>query len=518
MNQQETLALWKQGKESWNSWALKMLAERQQLEDTGKWYLEEAEAGHRVGGNQFTREWLGRARAIFSTSSNPLHSAHNPDFISVEFPGDVIFDNAQFNGAVNFSHANIHGSASFRNAIFTGESTFSDVTFSGNGLFENAAFNENTRFEGAIFRRNAIFRKTKFRCYAASFKSCHFKWSANFDESTFQNNAFFGNAVFEGTAIFNAASIGGLSSFRSAEFFSSSTFHETKFHGPSGFGLCQFHKHAFFSHADFCGTATFRLSSFHADVHFESTTFSKPANFSETFFGESTSFYSAQVHQSLDLTKSEFLYVPDFRQMHCSEAPLFDEIIIKHGKYKKIKKPPFESTASQLSISAKYRALKRLAIQGHDHKHEVEFFAEELRSKRLMIYKPTDPNWWLSHCFENLSNYGQSIVVPLLWWLLTVAVSALMYIATTTPLDALRSNRCVEGAGSQINSAYQLAFSKGLLIPSLSDRTIITQAYNCLYGDIVPGIVSVISGIQSLASTILIFLFILGLRNRFKLK
>ena len=37
MNREETLALWKQGKEAWNSWAEGMLAQRKKLEEAGEW-------------------------------------------------------------------------------------------------------------------------------------------------------------------------------------------------------------------------------------------------------------------------------------------------------------------------------------------------------------------------------------------------------------------------------------------------------------------------------------------------
>ena len=37
MNKEESLALYKKGREAWNAWAREMLAQREKLMETGQW-------------------------------------------------------------------------------------------------------------------------------------------------------------------------------------------------------------------------------------------------------------------------------------------------------------------------------------------------------------------------------------------------------------------------------------------------------------------------------------------------
>lgn len=309
--------------------------------------------------------------------------------------------------------------------------------------------------------------------------------------------------MFQGHTYFHEAHFLGIADFSSATF-----------KGSSGFSNSTFELEASFSNVWFEQNSWFREVIFIEEASFSSSVFAKLTNFSKASFRSTASFNSVQIKQGFDLTGATFSKVPDFRQAHCAEALLLDDIripssISMSGRHEK--SPNYE-------VPANYRALKRLAIQGHDHEHEVEFFAEELKARRLMVDKPNTASWWLSFLYEELSDYGRSIAKPLLYWVGLVVLSALLYIASAIPLDAERAQECIAGAGSQVNTAYQLAFAKGLLISGLADRTIVTQAYDCLYGDIIPGSATVVASIQTLLSAILLFLLLLGIRNRFKLK
>jgi lipid-A-disaccharide synthase-like uncharacterized protein len=92
------------------------------------------------------------------------------------------------------------------------------------------------------------------------------------------------------------------------------------------------------------------------------------------------------------------------------------------------------------SISARWRALKRLAIQGHDTERELDYHARELQSQRF------ETDWFLPHPFwrltgwadwlrfisgffyQWLSDFGRSICRPALFWFATVAVFALYFL------------------------------------------------------------------------------------------
>jgi hypothetical protein len=88
-------------------------------------------------------------------------------------------------------------------------------------------------------------------------------------------------------------------------------------------------------------------------------------------------------------------------------------------------------------IPARWRALKRLAIQAHDQDREHEFFAGEIRSARFATDWPLPwPVWkanawlgffrfWFGLFYGLTSNYGRSVARPALWWLGALAVAGM---------------------------------------------------------------------------------------------
>ncbi len=92
-------------------------------------------------------------------------------------------------------------------------------------------------------------------------------------------------------------------------------------------------------------------------------------------------------------------------------------------------------------ISARWRALKRLAVQAHDQDREHEFFARELRSARFVTDWPVPVpflagrgwlgffSFWAGILYGLFSNYGRSILLPASWWALGVIVAANFYLA-----------------------------------------------------------------------------------------
>ncbi|NIY74550.1 hypothetical protein HED22_02730 [Thalassospira sp. HF15] len=200
------------------------------------------------------------------------------------------------------------------------------------------------------------------------------------------------------------------------------------FNGDTWFDSATFKDVALFSGATFEGVARFSDTTFKGVAGFNSVCFEKPTHFSRTRFNTNASFNSSQIKQAFDLSGARFKEVPDFRQTHCEEAPLLDDVHIDST----IIKQRQSSDEPDFTVTANYRALKRLAILGHDHKHEVEFFAEELRSKRLMVDRNRPLEWMLNGLYQITSDYGRSIFRPVLWWLPVMLVSTALYLSSST--------------------------------------------------------------------------------------
>lgn len=65
MDQQQTLALFAQGREAWNAWAQGLLAKRKAMEAAGTWAATTDMFGSLEGQNDETKAWLVAARAEF---------------------------------------------------------------------------------------------------------------------------------------------------------------------------------------------------------------------------------------------------------------------------------------------------------------------------------------------------------------------------------------------------------------------------------------------------------------------
>jgi hypothetical protein len=96
VNKEETLALYEQGRDAWNAWAEKMLADRTALEAAGA--------------------WKNASKAYFEEHSFDTEA----DFRGFIFPGDAGFGGGTFRGTAWFGLSVFNCSADFTNAVFQG--------------------------------------------------------------------------------------------------------------------------------------------------------------------------------------------------------------------------------------------------------------------------------------------------------------------------------------------------------------------------------------------------------------
>ncbi len=201
--------------------------------------------------------------------------------------------------------------------------------------------------------------------------------------------------------------------------------------------------------------------------------------------------------------------------------------------------------------------MKRLAIQGHDHEREQAFFKEELKSRRWSADKPWSAVFWFGLLYQWFSDFGRSLVRPLMWWAASVLGFACLYLgrhldltgkpisgfgwAMTWLLTFVGTDppplACVEGPGDPWWAALGLSLRKGLLFIGLDSSDKLNQIYGCLYGiftdpntkvepgrlpagftPVIPDSTAFLGLVQVLFSAVLIFLFLLAVRNHFRIK
>lgn len=620
MNKEESLALYKKGRDGWNKWADEMLARRTKLTETREWMAQADNiTGKLEGKNLATQDWLAAATSDFSKQV----FENDVDFTNFVFPGDVTFIGATFEGYALFEAVMFIGEASFNDttftgdawfnrratftgyagffgAKFTGEARFDEATFNGKARFDEATFNGGARFEEATFNRVAQFSRTTFAGEAwfrdttftddawfnitiftgqawfngttfaglarfggvifkgnVVFKKAIFKCQAYFEEVTFIVNACFDEATFTGDTLFNKATFTRAAQFYKATFNGNASFSETTFISYARFFKATFFDNTLFINTKFTGDAYFNESTFIGNTRFSQAVFESFTTFRDAIFKKDATFVAMRGQSFFTLKGSKFFSVPDFEQAHFEEAPQLD------NSY-------FPTTTCELrgwqgwfSLSggdtpARWRALKRLAVQAHDHERELKFLAEEIKSLRGVQDQllpcplnrcmgksvwPGGGRYWAGLVYQLFSDFGRSIWRPLLCWLLFMVAFTLCYLShhltalepsntlynwglgtATTP--AFTELTCLNKNPSKpLIAAFSLSFHNSLVFLGLGRSEKLAQNYACLYGraedshaPLMPDAV-VFAGLgQTVLSAVLIFLLLLALRNYFRIK
>jgi uncharacterized protein YjbI with pentapeptide repeats len=550
MTRDETVALFLQGREAWNAWAAEMLAGRNALEEAGNWrgsreYPWEPEEGE----NPETQAWLEKAIADFSRCFFLVRGAEGTkdatgkekkddpedgppvksieldgkaiDFSGFVFPGPAWFASATFSGEAWFKRAAFSGNASFELSIFSGAAWFGSATFSGNAMFTHATFSSLVSFGGPIPSADGQFDGATFSSYA-SFRGASFSGDAWFISTTFSGAAGFRGAAFSGAAGFGGATFSGTASFDSSNFSSAAQFGSATFSGDASFASAIISGHAKFKGTKFNGDVRFDSVSFESITRFDGATFAKSARFDSSTFGWTTlytdasfrdeaNFEGVKVERGFDLSGVVFKKLPAFSQSDFKQAPDLDSVIFPI--------PRFWRNGVPKKVPA-YRAIRRMAIQGADYEREQMAFKGELRSRRWTQDKWWHIGTWLGLFYDGVADCGRSIVRPANVWLASIAAFAAFY---WTQAAAGVEARCGEAGGAEVQALY-LSLKNAMVIFAGTRDARVNQAYLCLYNGSAeqPHIPPSVTFVETLAqiplSAALIFLFLLAVRNRFKIK
>jgi hypothetical protein len=464
MDRCQTIELFVRGRDAWNDWANKQLTEREALKKKGLWLPKRDWFDHNKLKYEEARQWMESAAA---------------DFSGCRFVGSK--EKAKEEKKVSESA----GQPVNTDPLEPRPADFDGFIFPGKVKFDKATFYGDASFQGATFEGDAWFK-----------------------EATFKGDAWFKSANFNGGAVFD--------------------------------------------HATFQGDAWFRSAAFTGHVWFDSTRFHRVA-----------SFYTVTAKHGFALLRACFKRrVPDFLSAKFDEPIMFDNIRLEAGiEPGGLFRSIFGGLFSWLfgkpdhALSAKYRALKRLAVQSDDHRIDQDFFRGELRARRYNEDMPLYLGFWVGILYEAVSNFGHSIIRPLLWLFVLFLLSSWFYLSQYTPAGisprayiqvqllpqlpdsvytlvpslrpaALPPLTCKDKRSDDpVAAAIMLALKKNSVFAGFDTAEKSTHLYTCLYGydddaktPKVPNAV-VLWGIwQTFGSTALLFLILLGLRNRFKIK
>ena len=279
--------------------------------------------------------------------------------------------------------------------------------------------------------------------------------------------------------------------FANARFHRDAEFQETAFRNKARFGGSQYCGFARFNSATFLNKVQFQDCSFTVAI-FRDTIFNMGARFYELqfnayatfararFMGYEADFSGVVSQRTFNLTQTDFQMVPDFIQASFKEAPNLDDIGLSfeaepgnfwHSCFK----------ASTPHVAVKCRALRKIAILGHDHHNERTFLKAEIRAQRHVVDKFWTAAFWFGILYDALSDFGCSIMRPLYVWLVfpCLAFSAIYFLNA-----GVRASEwlvpCAGDGASKTLKAITLSAANAVPLIGLSRNDVAKAFYNCI--------------------------------------
>jgi hypothetical protein len=375
---------------------------------------------------------------------------------------------------VKFSSCCFQDEVSFSQYVF-GDVYFSDTTFAGWAFFNNATFHRGAYFRNATFAKHT------------EFISATVAGVAYFESATFTENAVFRSATFTGSAYFESATFTEDASFNSATFTEDASFNSATFTGSADFKSATFIGPAEFKNATFTEDANFNSATFDRDGDFERATFAEYATFSSAAFSKRVIFTNAELKAPTDFAGCRFeCYPPEFHGAKLHEGTAWRGVSWP--------RPPSDRDDAG-TVKYAYERLKLEMDRLKKHEDELMFFAKELECRRVAAGRFRGLPIAV---YGALCHYGQSYWMPLGWLLAVILVGAV-------PFWLVQGWDILKSLGvSTANTLAPLGLRKELVDPHLLKD--------------LSGWLRFLSGVQMVMGLELLFLFGLGLRNRFRMK
>jgi hypothetical protein len=264
-------------------------------------------------------------------------------------------------------------------------------------------------------------------------------------------------------------------------------FSGSKFPGHANFKGATFSGRANFERATFSGHADFERATFLRDAWFEGAKFSSYALFEEAKFSEFAAFVNARMEAVTTFARAEFKSPPDFAGATLHEGTIWLDV--------KWPLAPRDRSSAALFVRA-YERLKFEMDRLKKHEDELEFFAREMQSRRVLQGR------WKGlpiALYGLLSRYGRSYARPLYGILITALIGALPF------WQYFGLSKFKKAFGySLANTLGVFGLRKDFISPELVEA--------------LPSSLKIVAAMQTIIGGVLIFLFGLALRNVFRMK
>ena len=408
------------------------------------------------------------------------------DFAGRVFDGEISFAE-RFLLLASFEGTTFEGSTVFRDAVFVGTANFSHVEFRDRTRFDNVTFDNTAYF------KNGIFAET------TSFNGSVFKSGANFQNAVFVpvervleqklGAAGFQGAVFEGLASFKGVKFEVQSRFTGARFLDGVDFQGVSFMKEADFGRATFEQMSEFSSARFENEADFNDATFKATTNFRESVFKRPPKFFETNLHEDTDF------SGINWRKAEASYA----------VPWWSAFGGRHARD--------GNRTAVVDAREAIQAWDRLALI----MSKLEKLPERHDFYRLRMRAQRSRDGWsilsvANWLFDVSLDYGWSLRRTVVCWSgHVIFVGLLLYAFVRSHVDA---------CGSVFWDSLLVSFSNAHAFLGLASKGgYLEGSRDCLATAVVcDTVMHTVGVIQAIIGPVLLFLLLLTLRNRFRLR
>jgi hypothetical protein len=163
------------------------------------------------------------------------------------------------------------------------------------------------------------------------------------------------------------------------------------------------------------------------------------------------------VDRAFDMSGAEFAQVPAFNQADFKQAPDLDSVTFPLPRF---------WLGGEADNTAKFRAIRRIAIQGADYEREQMAFKGELRSKRISVDWPWHLTFWFGAIYDIFADFGRPVVRPFFAWALCIITFAIYFLRQSREMMAERKKLHRHGFLGQIVAYSTVALDAAREVPA----------------------------------------------------
>ena len=460
----------------------------------------------------------------------------NADFSHAKFSDVANFQQVQLISRCNFGNARFLGRAIFADAVAHGEADFGESWFHSKADFRGTQFLSGARFYSTWFTNVADFRNGIFEG-PTTFAGAWFLYGADFDSASFSESATFDGASFGDTVRLNEGKFMDKANFARVDFQSRVECENVRFTNEAVFDDSTFGSTVRFDGTVFCDFAGFRRVEFHGPMLCRTVTFGQVSNFSETLFDDAcifrdtrfshvATFWGSRFSNIVHFTNAVFTTTTSFRQAAFNAVPeLFNASLYEDTDFTGIHWEHAEAGYSQpqggQDVDGAIRAWERLELlmsQLEKPYERHQFYRLKMRARRRV-----DP--WLvktfNWTFEKTSDYGWGVGRTfVLWSVHWIFASLVLFVNAGLSSSFLDWPELVFASlGTGFANAHPILHFTSTDGYLFEGKALLESCGSfCMLGAETLCVLNMVGVLEAIIGSVLLFLLLLALRNRFRLR